>query len=201
MAHPNVVAEAEVAGGGAGQGSLYLTRAFQGCHLQVAGPVDDRQSVFASRAGGDAAAAGHRHRVLRRAAHDWHHEPLRRSGLELPIVVEQGRADDAGARADLGDRGLRAGGFDGAGAAAVDELQRGQARYPQFFCDGGDDLRAAAGQLADGQRLHRRDRRGSVGGARHLALISHQTDQAEAFALANLPGDLTHLVSRVQGRA
>ena len=71
--------------------------------------------------------------------------------MEAAVSVEQRRPDEPGAGRELGDGLVGGGGFERAGAAAVDDRQLGE------LADRGDDRRPPLGELGGGAALHRAD--------------------------------------------
>ncbi len=156
---------------------------------------DGGQAVRAGRAGGDPPAAEHGRDARCGAAHDGGAQPQRGLRGEAAVTVEQARPDQSRAGGDLGDGLLGGAGLERAGAAGVDELERGERP------DGGDHLGAACGDLWAGEALHRADR-GAVGGGRGVGdpgdvpLVGHQAHQLEPGPGERRAGEVDGLARR-----
>ena len=144
-------------------------------------------AVGGGRARRDPAAAEDRRVRRARRAHDVERERRGRRRGEVRVAVEQVAAEQAGARGDLGDRGIRRRRLERAGAAAVHELEVGVLAHRR------DGARAALEQLGHRARLHPavhravdRAARRTVHDAGDLRLVRHHADEPEARAAATM---------------
>ena len=169
----------------------------------------------AARPAGTASAAGPASRCPRprsRRCTGWPPRPGPRTtgsaysragcGWNFAVGVEQRRADQAGARGELGDRLVGRGGLERAGAAAVDELKRGQR------ADAADRLGPPLVQLRRRAGLHRLHdarpapgRRAARRRGRRSAPRSRARRPARTRAAEDRLGEQRRLGGRAQRRA
>ena len=128
-------------------------------------------------------------------------EERRRARAERAVAVEQAGAVEAGAGGHLGDGGLGGRRLQAPAPTAVDERQRRDGAH------GGDDRRAALGDLRDRRALHRaqpgahqRVRR-PVADAGDVALVAHHAGELEARPRDDRAGECRRVVRRPQRRA
>lgn len=123
MAEGDGIADAQSGGCGTGEWWPDFARSLGWGVAQAFGPDGDRQAVFTGRSGSDPATAENGDSVGGGTADDIEEQVQRRGRAETALVLEEFGPVESAARSNLGDRGLGAGGFDGAGAATVDEFQ------------------------------------------------------------------------------
>ena len=151
VAEPDPVADPQPAGGRALQRRLHLAGALARQRLQTRRPDRQRLARRQRRAGGDPAAAQHGRDVGQRLAHHLERERRRRRRIERPVAVEEVAAEQAAAGGDLGDRPIACRVLERAGAAAVDELERGDgASRPRRSRRGARAARRASGAASSG---------------------------------------------------
>src|SRR5699024_1881142 len=95
---------------------------------------------------------------------------------EVRVPVEQPGGEEPGARREFGESALDGAGFEGAGAAAVDEFEFGDLAH------GGDDGGTTLGSFGPLCPLQGWDdclpgRPAGIGGAGALPLVEHQADE------------------------
>lgn len=115
-------------------------------------------------------------------------------------MVEEVRAEQPGPRRDLGDGGLGGRRLEAAGAATVDEVERGHLAHR------GDGLGATLRELGHRAPLHRADGEATqpglvVADTGDLALVGHEPDEAEPWVVVDRPGQGGDLLRGVRGRA